>query len=152
LLVVPRLRIRLRGGAANIIGTARVIAMCRPKLAVVSGFREEMRDFRFDLIKDLRDTVLKLYFQDKGGQLPQVVPGDLAFVYSITDRTVLDCSTREWSQADKIDFWEETPKSEHGIYYAEKVPTADVKRSDSARLFRTHRDTHDGMYFATESP
>jgi hypothetical protein len=96
----------------GIIGTARVIAMCRPKLAVVSEFGEEMRDFRFALIKDLRDTVLPLYFKDKDKHSPQVVPGDLAFVYSMMDRTVLDCATRNWSAADKIDFWRTKPTTD----------------------------------------
>ncbi|MBN1910974.1 MAG: tetratricopeptide repeat protein [Pirellulales bacterium] len=135
----------------GIIGTARVIAMCRPKLAVVSEFGEEMRDFRFDLIKDLSDTVLRLYFQDKGGQSPQVVPGDLAFVYSITDRTVLDCATRDWSPAEKIDFWEHRSKTdEPSIYYAETVPLTDEKKLDNVNLFCSHRKAHDGLYFAAD--
>jgi hypothetical protein len=131
----------------GIIGTARVIAMCRPKLAVISEFGEEMRDFRFDLIKDLRDTVLRLYFSDKGGQSPRVVPGDLAFVYSIMDRTVLDCATRRWSSADTIDFWEDKAKGESAIYYAKMVPAADGRKSDRVKLFQTHRDTREGLYF-----
>lgn len=132
----------------GIIGTARVIAMCQPKLAVVSEFGEEMRDFRFALIKDLRDSVLTWYFQDKGGQSPQVVPGDLAFVYSIMDRTVLDCATRDWSPANEIDFWEDEAKDEKGIYYAKTIPPNDEKKRDCVNLFRSHRNAHDDMYFA----
>ena len=133
----------------GIIGTARVIAMCRPKLAVVSEFGEEMRDFRFDLIKDLRDTVLRLYFNDKDVESPQVVPGDLAFVYSMMDRTVLDCATRNWSAADKIDFWQDKTDGS-SIYYAETVPATDEKKCGCMKLFCTHRDTHDGLYFVTD--
>ena len=132
----------------GIIGTARVVAMCRPKLAIVSEFGEEMRDFRFDLIKDLRDTVLRLYFEDKGVQSPRVVPGDLAFVYDIIDRTVLDCATRDWSPADKIDFWQYVAEDGPGIYYAENVPPNEKESHDWVKLFRAHRDTHDGLYFA----
>ena len=132
----------------GIIGTARVIAMCQPKLAVVSEFGEEMRDFRFDLIKDLRDTVLRLYFKDKGVQSPRVVPGDLAFVYSIMDRTVLDCATRNWSPADKIDFWEDKAKDGLGIYYAGKFRPPTRRSVTARRLFREHRNAHDGLYFA----
>ena len=135
----------------GIIGTARVIAMCRPKLAVVSEFGEEMRDFRFALIKDLRDTILKLYFQDKGVPSPQVVPGDLAFVYDIKNRTVLDCVTRDWSSADTIDFWEETYKGTCGIYYAENVPGDNERKRNCVDLFCAHRNAHDGMYFIKES-
>jgi len=131
----------------GIIGTARVIAMCRPKLAVISEFGEEMRDFRFALVKDLRDTVLQLYFKDSGVPAPRVVPGDLAFVYSINDRMVLDCVTRNWSQADKVDFWENVVKDDRGVYYAENVPASPENKLARANLFREHRKAHDGLYF-----
>jgi hypothetical protein len=88
-----------------------------------------------------------LYFADKDVKSPQVVPGDLAFVYSMMDRTVLDCATREWSPVDKIDFWEEKAKDLAGIYYAETVPV-DENKHHRVKLFCTHRETHDGLYFA----
>jgi hypothetical protein len=134
----------------GIIGTARVIAMCRPKLAVISEFGEEMRDFRYDLIRDLRDTVLKLYFKDKGVQTPQVVPGDLAFVYSIQDRTVLDCDTRQWSSAKEIDFWEDNTRDGKGIYYANTIPVKELEKKYRAALFREHRKARDELYFTAK--
>jgi tetratricopeptide (TPR) repeat protein len=130
----------------GIIGTARVIAICKPRLAIVSEFGEEMRDFRYDLIKDLRDTVLRLYFQDKGGNPPGVVPGDLAFVHSIQDHTFLDCATCQWAPADKIDFWEE--KDPADIYYALKIPPDPIRCREALKLYKGYRDAHHGLYFA----
>ena len=89
----------------GIIGTARVITMCQPRLAVVSEFGEEMRGFRIPLVKGLQTNLLNPFFRDRGkGHTPQVVPGDLAFIYDIGTRKFYDCVGQDWADAGEIDF------------------------------------------------
>ncbi len=66
----------------GILGTARMITKIRPKLAVVSEFGEELRDFQEKLIK-LLDLVVKGFFDKEKKNVPVVLPGDIPLIYDI---------------------------------------------------------------------
>ena len=135
----------------GIIGTARLVTQCRPRLAVVSEFGEEMRDFRVDLIRGLQENVIdKVSAERPGGRRPRVVAGDLPFIYDIGAHTVFACDTDAWEDADAIDFEyvEGTGGREGAVYYCKE---RDVFREDvgfCVDRFWPRVDKRKGLYFA----
>jgi tetratricopeptide (TPR) repeat protein len=90
----------------GIIGTARLITECRPRLAVISEFGEEMRSFRHGLIEGLQSKVIEPYFEQNGmSPVPRVVPGDLPFLYDVAQDAFFCCVTESWEPTKDIGFF-----------------------------------------------
>ena len=127
----------------GIIGTARVITSCRPNLAVVSEFGEEMRDFREPLVRDLPRRVVTPYMQAKmpGVEPPEIVPGDLPFVYDLAEKKFYCCISRKWVDFRRIGFFEMArEKREKVVYfYDRKKRLAEHEKSARAEEFDGHR-------------
>jgi len=116
----------------GIIGTARLIEECRPRLAVVSEFGEEMRSFRSSLIEGLQSKVINPYFKNKKiSPVPRVVPGDLPFLYDAAQNAFFCCVTETWAPTKDIGFFpvnlKDSPK-ETVIFYARR---GELKRHKS---------------------
>lgn len=136
----------------GIIGTARVITQCRPRLAVVSEFGEEMKQFRLPLMKGLQENVINSYCQENGiNPIPRVIPGDLPFIYNLKEHKVYCCASKQWQDADDIQFESEKADQdrEHLVYYFGKEMKArfDDKANHWANAFQTDRKGREGMYF-----
>jgi tetratricopeptide (TPR) repeat protein len=116
----------------GIIGTARLIVQCRPRLAVVSEFGEEMRSFRYSLIEGLQSKVIEPYFEQKGmSPVPRVVPGDLPFLYDAAKDAFFCCVTERWEPTKDIGFFPVNLKDntkETVIFYARR---GELKRHKS---------------------
>jgi hypothetical protein len=140
----------------GIIGTARVITMCQPRLAVVSEFGEEMRDFRCNLIRGLQKNVIEQFcLGEKISPIPRVVPGDLAFIYEIEKDEFYCCMCEKWEKIDRIDFGED-PKAkekEEGVYYfcGENLSKFKQNPGQGVKTFLAHRETRKGIYFQEDT-
>ena len=89
----------------GIIGTARVVTQCLPRIAVISEFGEEMRQFRCPLVRGLQQNVINKFLDpDQVPHIPRVVPGDLPFIYDIQTHGVYCCVSQDWVNADDIEF------------------------------------------------
>ncbi len=135
----------------GIIGTSRVIAMCRPRLAVISEFGEEMKQFRVDLIRGLQEKVFDLLFSDHD-TVPRIVPGDLPFIYDLGANTFLDCVSRDWVDMEKMAFGEGDGDDSDTVYYFSVDRKTDFTEDPRryTRLFQQHRESRDGLYFAEQ--
>jgi len=104
----------------GMIGTARMITKLRPKLALVSEFGEEMRNFRRDIVKRIEeDVVCKVI--SKAEIRPRLAPADLAFVYDIADAKFLCCADYQWVDANKIDYDYENDRKEDLYYFCDST-------------------------------
>ena len=131
----------------GIIGVARLITRCKPQLAVVSEFGEEMRHFRIDLIRGLQEKVVDQVLKSEESK-PRIVPGDLPFVYDIASGGVYCCVAENWVGADEIDFalTHTDTHPEPMVYYASdgeqlKEKPVHVKR------YRVALEEREGLYF-----
>ncbi|MCY2951092.1 MAG: MBL fold metallo-hydrolase, partial [Planctomycetota bacterium] len=134
----------------GIIGTARVIAMCRPRVAVISEFGEEMKDFRTKLVEGLQTKVLDVFYRgNETPHVPRVVPGDLGFIYDLRGRRFWDCVGEEWSDGGQIDFGDGDSGDPSGVYYFAKDRRATYGQEPKqyAGQFRSDREYRKGMYF-----
>lgn len=137
----------------GVIGTARVITQCLPRLAVVSEFGEEMGSFRMDLIRGLQDVVVRPFLETQGANtFPRVVPGDLPFIYDIKKDAFYCCVAETWVQIDDIDFDLDTnpPGSrESTVFYfaAKDRPVFQKHRATYAKRFRNAQSGYRGLYF-----
>jgi hypothetical protein len=134
----------------GIIGTARVITMCRPKLAVVSEFGEEMKAFRLPLMEGLQKNVVGRYCEEnKISPVPRVIPGDLPFIYDLKDHKVYCCVSKGWKDADTIEFGVDPDVKEPVVHYFGKDMKSqfDKKPKHWVKSFQTDREGCEGMYF-----
>jgi len=137
----------------GIIGTARVITSCRPSLAVVSEFGEEMRDFREPLVRDLPRRVVTPYMQAKmpGVEPPEIVPGDLPFVYDLAEKRFYCCISRKWVDFRRIGFFEVArERGEKVVYFHDRAeePTEPEKKARSKEFDNARKETFDeSLYF-----
>jgi tetratricopeptide (TPR) repeat protein len=135
----------------GIIGTARLITKCRPRLAVVSEFGEEMRDFRTTLIEGLQENVVNRVFDGKPqDETPRVVPGDLPFIYDLAENTVYDCVGRGWIAPHEVGFTQ-VDKEQVGtgpVYYHRAEPAPEERRLISgAKHYLLQIESREGLYF-----
>lgn len=139
----------------GLIGTARVITQCRPKLAVVSEFGEEMKGFRTKLVRGLQDSVLEPALRDRvSGLLPRAVPGDLALIYDLATEQFYSCVSRDWRDLAEIDFEDGDKKGDsEGVYYFAKDErdTYEKEPKRYAGSFRGDRENRRGMYFRKDA-
>jgi len=134
----------------GIIGTARVITMCRPRLAVVSEFGEEMKTFRLPLMEGLQKNVVKRYCEENGiSPVPRVIPGDLPFIYDLKDHKVYCCVSKEWKDADTIEFGVDPDAKDPVVHYFDKRMKSrfDEKPKHWVKNFEADREDFEGMYF-----
>lgn len=121
------------------MGTLRVITSLKPRLAVISEFGEELKTFRPRLMDLLAEITRKHSEQNK---LPRtnVVPGDLPFVYDITNRQVYCTLKEEFVPAKNIDYKEVRLKDEDETFtYFEK------DQKNSASLLKLRKATEKFM-------
>ncbi len=108
----------------GIIGASRVIAECRPKLAIISEFGEEMKGFRCDLIRGMEEEVVGAFLKKAGQDVSdlRVVPGDLALRYDLAGERFFSCVSMKWNGYKNIDFStdSEDEDKQSGIYYFAK--------------------------------
>ncbi|NDV22127.1 tetratricopeptide repeat protein [Desulfovibrio sp. JC022] len=89
----------------GVMGTLRVITCLHPELAVISEFGEELKEFRPKLMQLLSEVTLE--HCDTNGCAPiNVVPGDLPFVYDITEKSVYCVLCEDFKPATDIRFRE----------------------------------------------
>jgi len=134
----------------GLIGTARVIAMCRPKLAVISEFGEEMRPFRTKLIETLQEKLLDYLFRHEAQpRTPRAVPGDLALIYDLGAETFYDCVSDTWEPAESVSFAEGGTEDRQGIYYfaAKHKEKFTQRPKDYVKPFKAVRESMRRMYF-----
>ena len=100
----------------GVIGATRMIDKIAPKVAVVSEFGEEMRQFRCALTKQMQT-----FFVDKksGARKSVILPGDLALVYGNKQGQVLCCADRNWIDAQNVKYDYADGKMEHIFYFSE---------------------------------
>ncbi|KPK75822.1 MAG: hypothetical protein AMJ79_09580 [Phycisphaerae bacterium SM23_30] len=140
----------------GIIGSAWVIAMCRPKLSVVSEFGEEMQDFRYPLLKGLQENVFDKFFEDEPeGYVPRVIPGDLALMYELETEKFYDCVKGKWAPCEEIDFrvYNKGRDADDGIYYFEKGKSDEFEQDmkNIVDQFKANRKRAKGeMYFKSD--
>jgi len=138
----------------GIIGTARIIAMCRPHLAIVSEFGEEMQAFRVPLVRTLLDDFIAPLFEETfPGSRPRAVPGDLALVLDLGGERFLDVTTQDWSPIKEIDFATGSGSELSNVYY---FATGRRKRFEEEPLRHIHafkglRDGWKSLYFRDDS-
>ena len=127
----------------GIIGAARVITKCRPALAVISEFGEEMRQFRCELVRGLQSEVIDKFFQKESiTPVPRVVPGDLPFIFDIRERRFYCYLSKEWRPSSSITFeeLEYDKQQEKAIFYSDKERKVEEDdRKHKARLFMQDR-------------
>jgi len=132
----------------GMIGTARMITKLRPKLALVSEFGEEMRNFRRDIVRRIEeDVVCKVI--SKAEIRPRLAPADLAFVYDIAGAKFLCCADYQWVDANKIDYDYENDSKED-LYYFCNTTLSRIGRSEYAATlarFKEQRNKQQGLYF-----
>jgi len=130
--------------------------MCKPRLAVVSEFGEEMRQFRCALVKGLQEKVIDRMFPKTVKQpVPRVVPGDLAFIYDIGADKFYCCMDRDWCNIHDIAFGV-NPKSKDlkkSIYYFSEKSWPRFKQNPNSGtdMFDASRQTHRDMYFRKDA-
>jgi tetratricopeptide (TPR) repeat protein len=140
----------------GIIGTARVITMCQPRLAIVSEFGEEMRDFRCNLIRGLQEKVIEPFcLGEKMSHIPRVIPGDLALIYEIEKDEFYCCMCEKWEKIDRINFGEKprADEKEEGVYYFcdGKSSRFEQNPGQGVTTFLAHRKTRKGIYFQDDT-
>ncbi len=152
----------------GLIGAARVVVMCRPKLAVISEFGEEMKRFRTELVEKLQTNMLTPMFRgDDSGPKPRAVPGDLALIYDLAEEKFYSCVSLRWRRMADIDFADgkrvdsqeaddsvdDKNVDPRGVYYFAK----DQRKKYAKKLdfyvnrFREARRAHSGMYFRKDA-
>ncbi|MBF0457667.1 MAG: tetratricopeptide repeat protein [Nitrospirae bacterium] len=72
----------------GLLGTARMITVIKPRLAVVSEFGEELRNFRDDLMEMLGRMVEQHLKNKKDEEVTKVLPADLPFIYNIKSEEI----------------------------------------------------------------
>ncbi len=138
----------------GLIGTARVIATCRPKLAIVSEFGEEMKEFRMELVTALQDDILTPFFSgDDSGPVPRTVPGDLAFFCDLGKEQFYSCVSDDWRPTAEITFKDGDNEDSEGIYYFTEDERTKYEQEpkrcvSSFKLDRTNRKR---MYFREDA-
>jgi Tfp pilus assembly protein PilF len=137
----------------GIIGSARVITMCRPKLAVISEFGEDMKRFRLPLVRGLQSELIVPFFRDQNApHVPRVIPGDIAFIYDLAAEKFYDCVAGDWTHFSEIDFDKGANDDPHGVYYFAAKNLGNYRRNKkmpghfSTRL-REDRAKGEGLYF-----
>jgi len=94
----------LYGNHLGVLGVLRLISVIKPKLALVSEFGEELKNFRYDLLLLMKKVMGKVI----PGHSINILPADLPFIYNIRERTVFCVDTEEMAEAANIKFEEET--------------------------------------------
>lgn len=108
----------------GVIGTARIITDIKPKIALVSEFGEELKDFRPDLMKLLREVVEESLKE----KTTKVLPSDLAFIFDLKDETAYCVISEGMVPIDRI----EVENCEGDFYYYDKAK--------SLKDFKAHID------------
>ncbi|WP_432738768.1 tetratricopeptide repeat protein [Maridesulfovibrio sp. FT414] len=117
----------------GVMGTLRVITSLQPELAVVSEFGEELKDFRPKLM-ELLSEVTKEHCESNGCERINVIPGDLPFVYDITQKSVYCVLSECFIPAANIRFREvHLNEGEETFTYYDKGH----KQSNNERKIRT---------------
>ncbi len=132
----------------GMIGTARMITKLKPKLALVSEFGEEMRNFRRAIIERIEtDVVHKVIVSNPK---PSMAPADLAFVYDIADGKFLCCANDTWADVADIAYDYGDDDNKEDLYYFSKKTLDQIGRSAYAskvKDFKKRRKERKGMYF-----
>lgn len=141
----------------GIIGCARVITECRPRLAVISEFGEEMRQFRCELVEGLQNNVVKPVLEKRGEtDIPRVVPGDLPFIYDIHDDSVYCVMSGELVKSAEIAFAREGGGDDlrRSVYYFAEGKKAEFGLSSGKqkiRRFQHNREDWQNLYFVPKT-
>jgi len=130
------------------LGVQEMIRSIKPKLAVISEWGEEMRDFRENLTEQLQAAAYGT----------KVLPSDIPLVYGIftnekNQGMVWDCLYKKWAKAQEIKFITDESSSEKMIYYTENLDDFKkdkVEFQDCVKYFSYKRELREGMYFIKE--
>ena len=137
----------------GLIGTAQVMLACRPKLALISEFGEEMRNIRLSLVKSLQEKLLDVIYDDPQPYIPRAAPADLALIYDLNQEKFWDCVSGNWAPMAEIDFEEGKRVDPDGIYYFAKANRQKYDREPAryVSMFRATRLNRNRMYFHEEA-
>lgn len=134
----------------GIIGAARMIVQCRPKLAVVSEFGEEMKEFRLDLVTGLQEQVINQVLAGEH-DVPRVIPGDLPLIYDIAEGKVYSNETRRLISVRNMRFGAAPGPDQQGevnmaYYFSNRGHFTDDSKGN-AKYFWLDIETQRGLYF-----
>ncbi|MGL6197255.1 MAG: tetratricopeptide repeat protein, partial [Thermoguttaceae bacterium] len=91
-------------GHLGYLGAREVLTKCKPKLAVISDWSQDMMPIRVELTALLHVQTEQLVRNDAGNDAGsmKVLPSDCNLVYDIFANQILDCVKNDWSDALKI--------------------------------------------------
>jgi len=142
--------------------------MARPKLAIISEWGEELKQYRVQTTKFiqqyLESEICYRSVQNGGANSSdngsfatdskvKVVPGDTALVYNISESAIWDCTkihgSDVWVDSDKINFAVDNPYGDNDIYYfcGSNKSIFEKQAAIYARHYREHRQAQHRLYF-----
>ena len=127
----------------GIIGTSRVISAIKPKLAIVSEFGEELKDFQEDLIEIINEIVKDIIPDEK----TKIVPGDTSFIYDIKDEKFYCILNQNFQPILDIDFSLQDHETLKKFYYYSASHKRKDKVGPKAKEFETNLGKRKGIYF-----
>lgn len=137
----------------GIMGVVSCINALRPRLAVVSEFGEELRDFReslMDVIAEAAEDLAKKVSREKSGtrDASKVLPGDVPFIYDIATEKIHCIKTDEMQPYDRMTYY--LPDGSMSFYYfLEESGKCKLPHriQDKIKVFKEHLCKHVGLYF-----
>ena len=104
----------------GIIGVTRTILACRPKLALISEFGEEMKKIRVRLMEHIQQKVIDVALNaTPPAERPRVLPADPGFVFDVGLREFVDWADRAWKPIAKIGFGQPKERTTGDVGYFE---------------------------------
>ena len=134
------------------IGTREVIQNIKPKVAVLSEWGEEMKNFRMPLCRDIYDSV-NAYLESKGQQGKiTVLPSDIPLIYRFFDNDksegeIWDCVQDEWIPSVDANYENEDEEGSESIFYMEDVDRYAKDRKYYSDKFRVNMKYFKSLYF-----
>lgn len=137
------------------LGTRKLLYQMIPKVAVLSEWGEEMRNFRIPLVCDLQRYI---------GDVTKVLPSDIPLIYRFfaedqkEPRLIWDCVNEKWVPAENIQFADSGEVADHTIFFMKPDENGKTRFEnheseignwvDLNNSLRKHRR---GMYFKPET-
>ena len=140
----------------GMLGTARVVTACRPKLAVLSEFGEEMKGIRIPMVASLQENLLDKFWVGKErlkAHIPRIVPGDMPLIYDLGDEKFWDCVAGDWRGLGEIDFATGGKGHTEAVYYFARDQREKYQREPRRYVdnFVNDRLNRRGMYFTADA-
>lgn len=127
----------------GIIGTSRVISAIKPKLAIVSEFGEELKDFQEELI-EIIDKIVKDIIPDEE---TRIVPGDTSLIYDIKDEKFYCILNQNFQPIQDINFSLQDQEPLKKFYYYDTTHDKQDKVGTKAVAFEKALNKRKGIYF-----